>query len=394
MRRAIATILLALAAVHAPAPAGALDEAIGRALFRRAWVPAPSSTKANAGLGPLFNARSCAACHQGLDRAPVATDPSGAVISDHLVLRLSDAAGRPDPTYGRQFQTSAVAGAEPEGHILLRDGRFQPALLPYGPPDAQTRTGALVAPALRGLGDLEAVPDSALAEQAARNGRRTDGVRGRVNWVTDAQGRRRAGRFGWKASAASLDEQVATAFLLDLGLSTPVRPSAAGDCTDAQPACLRAPHGGRPGLPDEIPDEIVMRIAAYLRTIAAPPATETGRGLGLFTATCCAACHRPSLPGANGPVRAFTDLLLHDMGPELDGGATEPGVASTEWRTAPLRGLLRTLANGAGLLHDGRAPDIADAVRRHGGEAAGSRARFDALSQADRRALIAFLKQL
>jgi CxxC motif-containing protein (DUF1111 family) len=392
MKRLLASFLLTLLATS---PGYTLDESIGRALFRRAWVPAPSSTKANAGLGPLFNARSCAACHQALERAPVRTDDRGIVQGDHLVLRFSDATGRPDPIYGRQFQTSSVAGVEPEGQVLLRQGRVEADHLSYGPFAAGTRTGALLAPALRGLGDLETIPDSALAEQADKNAQRQDGVSGRVNWVTNSRGERRAGRFGWKSSAATLDEQVATAFLLDLGLSTPGRPLAAGDCTSVQTMCLQAPHGGREGFPDEIPTEIVSRVSAYLRTIPQQqPETVSSQGMKLFTATGCVACHQPSLPGPKGSVHAFTDLLLHDMGPELDGGATEPGVASTEWRTAPLWGLSRTLANGSGLLHDGRAPTIPDAIRFHGGEAARSRSRFEALTHAEQQTLIAFLKLL
>jgi CxxC motif-containing protein (DUF1111 family) len=394
MMRLRAAFLSLLIAALSSGPGYALDEAIGRALFRRAWVPAPSSTKANAGLGPLFNARSCAACHQGLERAPVRTH-DGSVQGDHLVLRFSNEAGRPDPVYGRQFQTSSVAGVEPEGRVQVRDGRFQPGGLSYGPLADDTRTGALLAPALRGLGDLESVPDSVIAEQANMNIHRQDGVAGRAHWVTDARGQRRVGRFGWKASTATLDEQVETAFLLDLGLATPGRPLEAGDCTSAQNTCLRAPHGGRAGFPDEIPAEIVSRISAYLRTIAPEePKADQSRGLKLFTATGCAACHKPLLPGAKGPVRAFTDLLLHNLGPELDGGATEPGVSSTEWRTAPLWGLSRTLANGSGLLHDGRASSLPEAIRLHGGEAARSRSRFEALTRSEQQTLIDFLKLL
>ena len=111
MKRLVAIAALWLAASGS---ASALDEAIGRALFRRAWVPAPSSTTGNDGLGPLFNARSCAACHRGLDRAPVSLDDTGTVISQGLVVRLSDRAGRGDPVYGHQLQTSGLPGIEPE----------------------------------------------------------------------------------------------------------------------------------------------------------------------------------------------------------------------------------------------------------------------------------------
>ncbi|MBV9079137.1 MAG: thiol oxidoreductase, partial [Methylobacteriaceae bacterium] len=118
--RAIALAAAALAAgLAAAAHAAELDVAIGRSLFRRAWLPAPASTIA--GLGPLFNARACVACHQGLDRPVVEVGPGGLVATDALVLRLSDEAGRPDPVYGRQIQTSATAGVAPEAAGLARD---------------------------------------------------------------------------------------------------------------------------------------------------------------------------------------------------------------------------------------------------------------------------------
>jgi CxxC motif-containing protein (DUF1111 family) len=389
LRRTVVLLLLA-----APVSAHALDDAIGRALFRRAWVPAPSSTQANDGLGPLFNARACAACHRNLDRMPVETDPAGLVQSDQLVLRFSGPDGRPDPVYGHQMQTSAVAGVPPEGRIARTALGFELADLAYGALAPGIRSGALLPPSLRGLGELEAVPDEAIAAFAAENARHEDGVAGRVNWVVDARGRRRAGRFGWKASEPTLEGQVEKAFALDLGLSTKGRSPPQGDCTSAQSACLAAPMGDRKGGP-EIPPDIVSRITTYLAAIdPAPPSESPMDGLATFEASGCAACHRPALPGKTGPIRAFTDLLLHDLGPSLDGGATEPGVASTEWRTAPLWGLLRTLANKAGLLHDGRARTVEDAIDLHGGEAALSRSRFQSLSEVEQRRLVEFLKSL
>lgn len=383
-----------LVLLAAPVSAHALDDAIGRALFRRAWVPAPSSTQANDGLGPIFNARACVACHRDLDRAPVQTDASGIVQGDQLVLRFSDPDGQPDPVYGRQMQTSAVEGVPPEGRIARTEQGFGPAELAYGALAPGIRSGALLPPSLRGLGELETISDDDIATLAAENAHRGDGVAGRVNWVVDGQGRRRAGRFGWKASEAALEGQVENAFALDLGLSTQGHPPPQGDCTFSQTDCLAAPMGDRNGGP-EISPEIVSRIAAYLAAIdpVAPP-EGSNDGLALFEASGCAACHRPALPGKTGPVRAFTDLLLHDLGPALDGGATEPGVAPTEWRTAPLWGLSRTLANEAGLLHDGRARTVEDAIDLHGGQAALSRSRFKSLSEAERRRLVEFLKSL
>ena len=40
-----------------------LDFFVGNSFFNQNWVEAPSSTTARDGLGPMFNARSCAGCH-------------------------------------------------------------------------------------------------------------------------------------------------------------------------------------------------------------------------------------------------------------------------------------------------------------------------------------------
>ena len=88
-------------------------------------------------------------------------------------------------------------------------------------------------------------------------------------------------------------------------------------------------------------------------------------------------------------MQAYTDLLLHDMGPDLADiclGTARPA----EYRTEPLMGLRFKTA----LLHDGRAPSIAAAIRLHGGEAARARNRFLALSLAQRSALLRFLSGL
>jgi CxxC motif-containing protein (DUF1111 family) len=89
-------------------------------------------------------------------------------------------------------------------------------------------------------------------------------------------------------------------------------------------------------------------------------------------------------------VNAFTDLLLHDMGPELDDGIAEGGAKSSEWRTAPLWNVAEELAAG-GLLHDGRARSVAEAVHWHGGEASRARKMFEALSAADKVAVEKFV---
>jgi CxxC motif-containing protein (DUF1111 family) len=370
-----------------------LSRPIGKALFERAWVPAPSSTKANDGLGPLFNARACAYCHQGLDRAISQRDPDGTFTQSGMVLKLSDAAGRLDPAYGGQLQTSAVPGLLPEGRLVMAGATPEIQNLVSGPLAPSTRMGVRAAPSVRGLGLLAGIPDEAILARADPDDRDGDGVSGRPNRIVDANGTKHLGRFGLKSSSATIAAQTELAFSLDIGMSTSGHPDLAGDCLSA--ACRAAPHGGTLVAPEIRPDLVAM-LADYLAGVpplqpASPPDPD---GVRLFAAVGCASCHTPSLPGAKGEVHAFSDLLLHDLGPDLDGGATEPNVAPTEWRTAPLWGVSRALATHAGLLHDGRAPGVTDAVALHGGEGAQARTRFGELAGSDRDRLIRYVEGL
>jgi CxxC motif-containing protein (DUF1111 family) len=373
-----------------------MSRTIGKALFERAWVPAPSSTKANDGLGPLFNARACVSCHAGLERMPVTVSAAGIVTSDNLVIRFSNKDGDADPGYGRQLQTAAVPGVEPEGRIALSEKGSYPYNLTRGAVAPSTHHGARLAPALRGLGLIEMISDADILKQADPDDRNGDGISGRANMVIAHDGASRVGRFGWKASAATLSDMTETAFSLDLALSTPGRTASWGDCTEKQSECRAAPHGGDASQP-EITADLVAMIRGYLASIAPPVPSDEAKaedGRKLFTDADCAACHMSALPSSRGPIQAYTDLLLHDMGDELDGGATEPGVASSEWKTAPLWGLSRIVAAGAGFLHDGRAKTLEEAILAHGGEGSASRSRYMALDQRDRDRLLAFLSSL
>src|SRR5262249_51338066 len=129
------------------------------------------------------------------------------------------------------------------------------------------------------------------------------------------------------------------------------------------------------------------------------------RGRQLFSAARCDACHvaelrtgeSPELPEfGNQTIRAYTDLLLHDMGEGLADNRPVFAASGREWRTPPLWGLgLIGKVNGhTSLLHDGRARNAAEAILWHGGEAAAAQQRFREMSKADRAALLAFLESL
>jgi CxxC motif-containing protein (DUF1111 family) len=138
-----------------------------------------------------------------------------------------------------------------------------------------------------------------------------------------------------------------------------------------------------------------------VRFLAAPTPLKLDqagrRGRELFSQIGCAACHIPVLHTGDSPVPAlrhrpfpaYTDLLLHDMGPDLADiclGLATPA----EFRTEPLLDLRAAKV----FLHDGRATTLEQAVELHGGEGGAARDRFKALPAADRAALIAFLKSL
>lgn len=388
-------------------PAAALDEAIGRAMFRRAWVPAPSATKSDDGLGPLFDARACVACHPAGDRPIVVLDRGGVASARGLVVRLARPDGSPDPVYGRQMQHEAVTGVPVEATIAVAPdpravaGRrlMRPvarlADLAYGPLAADTRTSLRLAPPLFGLATIEDVPDDAIRVLAAKQAAAGGEVRGRVSEVIDDAGTPRVGRFGFKAQQIDLGRQTAEAFSTDMGMSSPWRPAAEGDCTAAQAACLAAPQGApdRAG-PHEIDAAIVAALVSYVRTLPVPPgmaSAQASQGEKVFAAVGCAACHGGDL-GGSPPLRS--DLLLHDLGEGLSSGHGEGSAGAREWRTAPLAGLGHAAARRAGLLHDGRARSVEEAILWHDGEARGARDRFVALRPADRRALHAFLASL
>ena len=110
----------------------------------------------------------------------------------------------------------------------------------------------------------------------------------------------------------------------------------------------------------------------------------------MFQDTGCATCHVPTLDAATGSVSLYSDLLLHDMGAELDDGVVQGKADGSEWRTTPLWGL----SDRERFLHDGRADDLEAAILAHGGEADAARRRFEALPAEDLRALMEFLRRL
>ena len=390
-------ILVCVPAIALAQPFDAsLDFEIGRNLFERNWVSAPSSASANDGLGPLFDAVSCSNCHVP-PSAPIA-EPY--VTPPGMVIRLGNANGTGDPVYGYQLQTRGLQMQMVEG---LPDISFSEAgglrqtdltlhRLGYGELASDTKAGLRRPLRIEGVGLLARVPEAEILSRVVEE-ETQEGISGRASWVAGANGESRLGRFGWRASQPDLAGQTEMAFLRDLGLSTSGQATAWGECTETQIACREAPHGAAPG-EVEISNEIRDLIVGFLEALPAPNlAVQNAEGERLFAELSCSACHATLHLEGGAEVRAFTDLLLHDMGAGLNDGIREDAAAPGEWRTAPLWGIGATLRLG-GLLHDGRARDVEEAIMWHGGEAAEAQARFAALTRNEKTALADYVSGL
>jgi len=419
---------------------------IGNAIFRRSWVSAPASTKSTDGLGPLFNARACQHCHlkDGRGHPPAANFPDDDAIS--MLMRISRpphndaerallAEGKinslPDPVYGGQIQDLAVQGLEAEAKIhtewrehgvTLADGTvvslrkpiYSLDQLAYGEADPGLMMSVRVAQPMIGLGLLEAIPEEAILALADPDDSDGDGISGRPNrvWST-VHNDFVLGRFGWKATQATLNDQNTEAFNGDVGMSSSLHPAAYGDCTAQQATCRDAPHGDE--LADgshgpEVTDDLIEQLLFYTRSLAVPVRrhvgkTEVLKGKELFYASGCIGCHNPKFVTsketaepyfAHQLIWPYSDMLLHDMGEGLADNRPDAQASGQEWRTPALWGigLTRPVSGHTFFLHDGRARNLTEAILWHGGEAQAARDSFAGMSAADRAAILAFLNSL
>jgi CxxC motif-containing protein (DUF1111 family) len=259
---------------------------------------------------------------------------------------------------------------------------------------------------LFGLGRIDAIPDEAIVAAAKRRSSGSTQVKGRVSRLPDG----RIGRFGWKAQTATLEEFVLSAAAGEIGLEIPGRRQAADP---------RLPGLAARGL-DMDEDECNL-LVSYVRSlptpIAARPAddkipSQIKAGEATFKTIGCASCHVPKLGEVDG---IYSDLLLHDMGPQLADSDTytvfvgepsrPPGAeaadpnrvlvgssapSAREWRTSPLWGL----RDSGPYLHDGRASGIAEAIAMHAGQGAPAAKRFAELPTKRKQQLEAFLMSL
>ena len=366
----------------------------GREIFIKRFTP-------EEGLGPHYNATSCASCHNNpgpggaarlyrnfyIARAGFSPDP----------LSMFDLPGLISPVVPF-FGTGTHFGAT----FTLEGGR---TVIPddfAGIPVVQTQRRAIP---IFGMGLFEFVDNATILANSDPDDLDGDGISGRVNNDSNGQG-----RFGSKAQANNIEIFTRQPMQNQMGITSDPFLGSGGVISLGHMAFqasggLDDPTTDTDGVPDpemstaDLGDLLTFtRFLAPHRPKANLDASETN-GKALLTSLNCVACHIPTMQSSRGPVNAYTDLLLHNMGPALadnigfgtpQASTIDPAHNGSEWRTAPLWGV----GLFAPYLHDGRAKTLEDAILLHAGEAQASRDAYDALPQSSKDDLINFLESL
>ena len=335
------------------------------------------------GLGPVYNAQSCAECHQS---------PVSGATSQVTELRAG------------HFDAARGIFVDHPGGSLINDRAINPAFQETVLPGNEVRTFRT---SLNALGDgfVEAIDSNVLV---AISRSQPPGMRGQFVQVPvlEANGALRVGRFGWKDQHASLVSFSADAYLNEMGITTPFMPT---DNTSNG----RVVSDGVADPEDDGAD--VTTFANFMRSTKAPSRDAAAAGTAaaqagsnIFDAVGCAVCHvrnittSPSGTLINGGaltvadaignkvIHPYSDFLLHDVG--TGDGIVQNGGQSTrnKLRTPPLWGL-RTHSR---YMHDGATLTLDEAIQRHTNEAAGVVGIYRAMTAGQRAQLTAFLKSL
>ncbi len=390
---------LALAWMRAPS---AKDIRSGEDLFAHKWVPNDPLSAEGDGLGPVFNAKSCAECHfQG------GIGGGGAMQHNVASFEVLPTIGHVAPTGGvihafglqsdqqeSRMTVSKVFPIVPEG-VTITAVCKAPLKQDYDP----VIHHSINTPTLFGAGKIDKIPVISIRGQHAK--RLVAGIEremsldfhgagvGRVRILPDG----RVGKFGWKAQFATLEEFVANACAVEVGLTTPSRkqhkPQEHCEDPTAKPDLNRRQFAQLVSYVSKLPEPQLV-----LPTEPSEQAKVT-HGRELFSKIGCADCHTPDLGGANG---VYSDFCLHDItDPEITGYDVTPEVPvpenypkPTEWKTPPLWGVAQT----APYMHDGSASTLTAAIELHAGQSKAVRESFRKLNEADQQALLRFLESL
>jgi CxxC motif-containing protein (DUF1111 family) len=332
------------------------------------------------GLGPLFNGTSCAQCHN------IPTVGGTGTMVETRAGYLDEQGKFHAPAGGTLMHLFSVPPHDCQISIYE---------------EANVIARRISIP-LFGAGLVDAIPDEMLLALQDPDDKDGDGIRGRAAIVDDvATGRRRVGRFGWKAQQATLLAFAADAYINEMGISNDLflNEELGNVAADKAVRCIASKSS------EDVRDQRtglrgIDNFENFLRFLAPPargPMTDSAvRGESLFRDIGCASCHIPELLTGESdnpvfrrkPVALFSDLLLHDVG--TGDGIEQAGAKMNEIRTPALWGLRFRRP----LWHDGSAATLDEAIRRHGNEAARVRDRFLELPPGQREELLAFLRSL
>lgn len=433
---------------------------LGDDFFEKPWVSKKASTQTRDGLGPLFNNNACQNCHirDGRGHAPnVSETEDGTVFSSLLIKAVRTNIGQNhteamlngtlenvgDSSVGTQLQHRTNLGIKKEINqrvsyetvtVTFSDGfsvhlrkplwHLNSNYLDNGYDfDSDTIFSARVAPPMIGLGLLSEIDENDILSNEDINDANNDGISGKANRVFDIVNNSvTLGRFGWKATQPSIRQQSADAFLNDMGLTSELFLNE--NCMPHQVDCVNSLNGNgdqNENYPFEVSNKTLNHITFYATNLAVPARrnayqNDVQQGKALFNKLGCQSCHvasyttldsKENIEQSQQVIYPYTDLLLHDMGPELADFTLTNQAASgetltnyqataTEWRTPPLWGigLAHTVDSRATFLHDGRARTILEAILWHGGEAENAKQKTLALSAKERELLLTFLNDL
>lgn len=351
----------------------------GRFVFEEKETP-------ETGLGPVYNAQSCAACHQNV------VTGGGSQIAIQRTGHTEN---------GRFFESN--------GGSLIQSRATYPEIVEHVIDTDETRTFR-ISPAILGNGYVECISDSTLQAIADAQPAALRGTPIEVP-VLEGDGSARVGRFGWKAQYGSLVSFSADAYVNEMGITTPLFPD------ENTSSGLFVGYGTEyDPLPDPEDDgEDVQGFALFMRSTKAPPrgpiTADVRRGQRLFAQVGCAICHVGTIvtasPGTvinagsfvvptalgNKVIHPYSDFLLHNVGTG-DGIPVQPlpqyEATANQIKTPPLWGL-RTRNR---LMHDGLSFTLNDAIQRHAGQATDVVSRYNKLSGIDRANIDAFLGSL
>ena len=377
----------------------------GRSVFKKVFTRAE-------GLGPHFNSASCMACHED----PVEGGSSQRYRDFFLAGKFSPGGGLekiyPDCTeFNEPLQKSecclpsmVIPHFGPKGtrNAPVASGVEHPRL---NQADVIARRNA---PPMFGIGLFRLISDEEILSRADPEDTNGDGISGKINRIEDEDNQ--IGRFGYKCQTASIESFNRGALNNQMGITSNSIEFAMGPAQDEKPfldelfeiktayAQVAAPMDeltDYDGIQDpELSRGELIALVFFQENLAAPRrgriTSSVRQGESVFLQLGCTSCHTASLNTRIGKIHPYTDLLLHDMGPELADGIIMKQALGNEFRTQPLWGL----CEHSPFLHDGRAATVRDAILLHGGEAERARNAYAELNQRDTLMLHRFLESL